>query len=113
MTSLPLGGILASAAGASLAQNKAADVERAGQDTNQQRQLRGVEKALAAEGLAAADEDQATSERDADGRRLWERERRQHNNSQTSPDQATQDIAEHLPVKDPSGNSGNQLDLTG
>jgi hypothetical protein len=94
-----------------MAQNKAADVERAGQDTNQQRQLRGVEKALAAEGLAAADEDQASSERDADGRRLWERDGRQQAKSQASDLEVTAE--EHLPVKDPTGNSGNQLDLTG
>jgi len=111
MSSLPLSGILASAAGTAMAQNKAADVERAGQDTNQQRQLRGVEKALAAEGLAAADEDQASSERDADGRRLWERDGRQQAKSQSQDAEVTAE--EHLPVKDPTGASGNQLDLTG
>jgi hypothetical protein len=104
----PLGGIVASAAGSSLAQAKGADVERTGQDTiNQQRQVQGETRAEAAAGVGQADgEDHQASERDADGRRLWEAPVRK----KMPPGEP----AQHAPqAKDVTGQSGNQLDLSG
>jgi hypothetical protein len=110
----PLGGIAASAAGAPLAQTKGSDVERAEQDSAAQaRRVQADLKAENAEGIGEADgEDHETAERDADGRRLWE------GPPQGQADQAEQTEPDHAPgegrcSRDPTGRSGNLLDLTG
>jgi hypothetical protein len=104
----PMGGVVVSAAGSPLAQTKGADVERAEQETaGQQRQVQGQFRAESAAGIGQADgEDHEASERDADGRRLWEASPRTKNSSVPA------EPAPH-PVKDATGESGNQLDLTG
>jgi len=102
-------GIAGSAAGAPLAQAKGTDVERAQQDTtHQQRQVATDQKAENAAGIAAADEDQEASDRDADGRRLWEQ-------GADKPDETAEGDAarEARQSKDPTGQSGTTLDLTG
>jgi hypothetical protein len=64
------------------------------------------EKAKLAGGIGQTEEDEEADERDADGRRLWERTRR----GQASPD----DAASGEPVsKDATGQAGNALDLVG
>ncbi len=94
----PLGGLNGNVAGAQ-------------QDsTNQQRQVISDAKAEAASGIGATDaEDQQAHERDADGRRLWEeppggKEDEQNDASSTEPPRKS---------RDPSGDSGNTLDLSG
>lgn len=103
----PLGGIAASAAGTALAQTKSADVERAELDTlNQQRQAQSDFRAEAAAGIGQADgEDHEASERDADGRRLWE--------AAAAGKRSSEPPAPRPPVKDVTGEAGNQLDLSG
>jgi hypothetical protein len=83
-------------------------VDRAQQDTAaRERVTQADAKAESAAGVGTADEDQAAGERDADGRRLWERP------------PAKEDVASEAeppapcPVKDVTGAAGNQLDLTG
>lgn len=105
-------GILGGIAGAPLAQTKGADAERAEQDvSNQQRQVTNELKAEAAAGIAETDGKQhETNERDADGRRPWEFPGRKGAPAAPEPEpQAT----EPPPSKDPSGESGGQLDLSG
>jgi len=104
-----LGGLAASAAGSPLAQTKGSEVERAQQDLgSQQRQVDSQTKAESAAGIGETDgEDHQTAERDADGRRLWER----------PPDHKSDD-AEAGPAdpprsKDVTGQTGTQLDLSG
>jgi hypothetical protein len=102
-------GIASSVAGGQLA-NRTAELDRAQQEAgNQDRRISSETKANDAAGLAATDgEDTQTEERDADGRRLWERP------SQPSRASQTTDPAEApRQSKDPAGARGNQLDLTG
>lgn len=106
----PLGGVFTSVAGSPLAQTAGADTDRTRQATaNQQRQIQAHEKAEAAAGIGKPDgEEHETSERDADGRRMWEFGR---------PVQSAAE-GEALPPapplsKDATGESGNQLDLSG
>jgi hypothetical protein len=101
-----LGGILGSAAGTPLAQAKGSDVDRAGQEATAQARAAAADKAAEnAAGIGETAEDQQASERDADGRRLWETDERkkQEEAAQQPPRQS----------KDASGQSGNGLDLSG
>jgi hypothetical protein len=96
-------------AGAPLAQTKGSEIERAQQDTQvRQRQAKSAAKAADAAGVAAADgEDTQTQDRDGDGRRFWERP--------VPPQGADESTEPATPrqSKDPHGESGGQLDLTG
>lgn len=104
----PLSSVPGSAAGSQLPQVKGTDIERASQDVaNQDRQIKSDQKAQDAAGIGATEEDQETSDRDADGRRLWERRQ-----SQQEAEGST-DEAEQKKSKDTSGTSGSQLDLFG
>jgi hypothetical protein len=107
----PFGGIAGSAAGAPLAQTKGSEVERLQQDAGaQQRRVQGQLKAETAAGIGQADgEDHQTDERDADGRRLWERPAQKPGDPPADDSAA----AERLQCKDPTGQSGNLLDLSG
>ena len=102
----PLGG----AAGTSLAQTKGSEIDRTQQSiANQERRVANVERAEKASGIGQADgEDHETAERDADGRRLWEKQ-------QDGPSGETAAEIPGLPrqSKDASGTAGNLLDLSG
>ncbi len=104
-------GIAGSAAGSPLAQTKGSDVDRARQDAaGQQRKIDTDRKAEDAAGIAAADEDQGASERDADGRRLWEQA------PEAADDESDADgnpTSAGRKSKDPTGESGTKIDLTG
>ena len=95
---------------ASHVSQQAADTDRAARDSaNQARQLKSQIQAEAAAGIGKAEEDPATSERDADGRRPWE----------IPGGQAVQDKppAKEAAIppsgKDPTGEAGGNLDLVG
>ncbi|RIK86189.1 MAG: hypothetical protein DCC67_03190 [Planctomycetota bacterium] len=99
-------GPLAAAAGASLAQTAGAATERTAKDAaSQQRVIDAHNKSERASGIGQTEEDQQSAERDADGRRLWEESRRKQpaGNEGDAPRQS----------KDPTGQAGNALDLTG
>jgi hypothetical protein len=102
-----LSGVAAGIAGAPLAQTKGAELERAPQEVGgQQLRAEGAQKAEAAAGIGEADgEEHAANERDADGRRPWQAPVRK-------AVEAAPPAAAPLP-KDPSGQSGSLLDLTG
>src|SRR5688500_2637498 len=105
-----LGGIAGSAAGTPLSQTSGSETERTRKDAlAQNRQTEASAKAELASGIGQTEQDQETSERDADGRRLWE-----------SPQEAAARAGEgevgdsiNRQSKDASGQSGTQLDLTG
>ncbi len=105
----PLGGIGPSAAGAPLSQSAGSEVDRARQDTAaQKRRIRNDQKADDAAGIAATDgDDKESEERDADGRRIWEIDEKQQSDEQA--DQNPSDVKS----KDPSGDRGTHLDLSG
>ena len=99
-------GALTSAAGAPLSQSAGAEAERTQRDSAvQQRLADGQEKSEKASGIGQMDEDQQASERDADGRRLWEDTKKKTQTAEEA--EATRQ------AKDASGLSGNSLDLTG
>ena len=102
-------GAFASAAGAPLSQLAGAETERASKDSSvQQRHAKSEAKSESAAGIGETEQDQGTSERDADGRRLWEAPPE----AAHAAEEPTEPI-EHRQVKDPTGIAGNTLDLTG
>jgi hypothetical protein len=110
MTMAPLGGIVTSAAGAPLSQSAGSETERAQKDSlHQQRQTDSSQQAERAAGIGQTDEDQQSSERDADGRRLWEAPAKPQ--KQATKEEMSTTVARQ--GKDASGQSGTQLDLTG
>ena len=104
------GGIVGSSAGAPLSQTKGGEVERNQQDNvGQQRQIDSDQKADNAAGIDQISEDQETSDRDADGRRVWEI----GPDEDSSEEKKSGPTAEPRSSKDTHGKSGNSLDLTG
>ena len=103
-------GIVAGLAGTQLPQ-RAAEAEKVQQGTAEQsRAAEGAQRAESAAGIGETEEDSQASERDADGRRLWE----QQQAIAKDPDalEANQALPP-LRSKDPTGDSGGQLDLVG
>lgn len=101
------GGILGSAAGAPLSQTSGAAAERSQRDASAaQRHFDAAAQAEQAGGIGQTEEDEETDERDADGRRLWERGPQKSNSAAGAESDARQG-------KDTTGESGNVLDLLG
>lgn len=110
MSMLPLGGLVGSLAGSPLAQTRGGAVEQQqAADVAQQRLQEAAQKADAAAGIGTTQEDAQTSERDADGRRLWEAETKKR--TAASDDTARPQSPPR--AKDPTGQSGGKLDLSG
>jgi hypothetical protein len=106
----PLGGIVSSAAGAPLSQTAGSETERAQKDSvAQHRQLDASQKAEQAAGIGQTEQDQESSERDADGRRPWEAP---PGTSKNDPN-ANATESQTRQSKDATGQSGTKLDLTG
>ena len=103
----PLGGIAGSAAGSPLAQTKGPEMERLQQDAgSQEARVQNQSKAEAASGIGEADgQDHETADRDADGRSPWKIPARKAGDPGPAADEAQS--------KDPTGESGNLLDLSG
>ena len=110
MSVRPMSGVVGSAAGAPLSQTAGSETERAKKDASAtQRQVESDTKAEKAAGIGETEADEGPSERDADGRKLWEEEPTPGKQSEpraTAPEPPRQ-------VKDLKGESGSSLDLTG
>jgi len=105
-----LGGVVGSAAGTSLSQTAGSETERAQKDSSSQtRQAESDQRSERASGIGQTEQDQESSERDADGRRLWEAPVKPGKEKPTTEE----DAAQSRQSKDPSGQSGTKLDLTG
>jgi hypothetical protein len=103
-----LGGLIGSAAGAPLSQTGGSETERASRDASaQQRATDGAARSEKAAGIGTTEQDQEASERDADGRRMWE----------APPDKKQQEDAAAAAAARQSrattGQCGMHLDLTG
>ena len=108
-----LGGIVGSAAGAPLSQTAGAETERTQKETSaRQRLADSQEKSEQAAGIGTTEEDQEASDRDADGRRLWEASRKKDLQEQGQPG-SPEDDQNRPKSKDPSGEAGTTLDLLG
>jgi hypothetical protein len=106
IASLGILGGLATTAGA----QRAADTQRVDSETTDQtRAATANEHAENAAGIGQTEEDAGTTDRDADGRRLWENTRRQKTVAATA---TTESVAPPI-SKDPTGACGNQLDVVG
>lgn len=112
MSTGPLGGVPASAAGSPLAQTKGPDTEMAQQEqARAERRAQSNQRAENAAGVGEADgEDHQTAERDADGRRLWE-ENPAGGHKETPQQQGRP--GDPPRSRDASGQRGNLLDLSG
>ena len=103
-------GLLGSVTSGQLQQTRGADTDRAGQDARtQNNQAESARHAEAAQGVGEMVQDESTTDRDADGRRLWERVAKREADSDSD---RTPQVDSPQSV-DPSGQAGNQLDLTG
>lgn len=111
MTMVPLGGLLSSAAGTALSQSAGSEADRAKDSLFQSRTADVAEHAERSAGIGQTDKDQESSERDADGRRLWEAP---VNGKKSAPGaEAPSGLVEVRQSKDASGQSGTKLDLMG
>ncbi len=109
----PVFGVVGSAAGTALSQTAGSEIERSQRDTSAlQRQVDGNEHTEQASGIGQTKEDQETSERDADGRRLWESQEK-HGQDKKNDSHEEDSVASSKQSKDPTGQSGTKLDLTG
>ena len=105
----PLFYLPASVAGVPLAQSKGTDIDRAEQEAGAvELAAEGEKKAEAAAGIGEADgENHQTADRDADGRQILVKPGRRQAAAPVAADPPPQQS------KDPSRQSGNQLDLNG
>ncbi|MEW4453966.1 MULTISPECIES: hypothetical protein [Bremerella] len=111
----PMGASFASSiAGTDLAQRNSSDVPAAQQATsNHSRKVDSTEKAEKAAGVGDPDESEKVSDRDADGRRAWERVGHPEDESEEEPelhDEATYDASQQ---KDLIDDKGHEIDLSG
>jgi hypothetical protein len=113
MSMVPLGGLVGSAAGAPLSQTTGSETERAQKEGHAQfREIESNQRSENSAGIGQTEQDQQSSERDADGRRLWETTGKKGKDARGQ--QAADDEDALLrQSKDPSGQSGTKLDLTG
>ena len=109
MNVTPLPPVLIGASAVPLAQAKGSEVERTAQESVQHdRQVQTDTKAEMAAGIGATEEQNASSDRDADGRRLWEAPR---DNKKMKPEPDVDD--QERASRDATGDCGTQLDLSG
>ena len=104
-------GMAGSVAGG-LPQIRSADAGRAETESSDQaRKSKSDRQAEAAAGVGETAEDEKASDRDADGRRLWEAIPERASESDEANADATPEGTPRS--KDPTGTSGGQLDLSG
>jgi hypothetical protein len=98
----------ASLAATSLNQARGSETERAQHETAaKERQVEGDRQAESAAGIGTTAGGEVAGERDADGRRLWERPPTPQGEQEGEPRES------EARAKDPTGESGSLLDLTG
>ncbi len=103
-------GMAGSVAGSHLPQVKGSDLERAPDDvSNQVRHTESAQSAESAAGVGQTEEDQEASDRDADGRRPWEAPA----DVPPPPQDADEQAGQAPRSKDPTGQRGTHLDLSG
>lgn len=103
--------MIGSMAGTPLSQTKGGELDKAHQqNAEQSRQTEAERKAESAAGIGQTEQDEQASQRDADGRRLWEEPAK----SPSDPEEESpSDTSPQPGARDPSGTRGTQLDLEG
>src|SRR5437870_774563 len=98
-------GIVGGLAGTALPQ-RAAEADRVERElTEQDRAADAGQRAEHAAGIGQTEEDSQTSDRDADGRRLWEQPEKAKPKREVAAETASRDAR----VKDPHGEAGGTL----
>ena len=96
-----------------LAQTTGADVDRTTHErTNQTQKSKADQKAANVAGVGETEQDSGVSDRDADGRRVWELGDDSNENDEAEQEQSSAD-KDAPKSKDATGQRGNQLDLSG
>ena len=107
-----LGGIIGSAAGVPLSQTSGSETERTAREgAAQERAVDGAERSEKAAGIGTTEQDQETSERDADGRRLWEVPPEKKKEKPTTQPRQSRDATR--PMRHPARSDGLNTDRTG
>ncbi len=102
----PMSGVVGSAAGAPLSQASGPEAERLKKESSvQERTVDSDLKAEKTAGIGQTEQDEGTSDRDADGRQFWQQ-------PEPKPEEQVPEEPP-CPTKDPTGISGSSLDLTG
>jgi len=102
-------GIASTAAVTTLLQARGSETDRVQQETAiRERAVDSTSEAEAAEGIGTTNEEQAASDRDADGRRPWEMTPTDPGGADPSDENGSSQRA-----KDPTGQAGSKLDLSG
>ena len=100
-------GMAGGVAGSPLAQSHGSEVNRAQQETaDHARQTQAAEKAENAAGVGQTEQDEQASDRDADGRRLWEE-------IPGSAEKQEESASSQHVSRDPTGQLGGTVDLDG
>lgn len=106
-------GMVGSFAGSPLSQSKGSDTDQVqNASTNQSREIQMEKNAEKASGIGETERHEEASERDADGRRLWEK-KNQKKQSPSEQDAAQASTQEAPRSRDATGQHGKQLDLSG
>ncbi len=106
-------GMAGSVAGTHLAQSSGSDNDRAAQDATASARKAATDlHAEKAAGIGETEQDEGASDRDADGRRLWEAGPEEEN-AEGDKAQDTSTQGEPRQSRDPTGQCGNTLDLSG
>jgi hypothetical protein len=105
-------GFFSSIAATPLPHSKGNDADRAAQETaGQSAQTANAVKAENAAGIGETDgQEHGPAERDADGRRIWEKSAGKKHSAAQPPESSAPTA---IQSKDATGDSGTQLDLTG
>jgi hypothetical protein len=110
-------GIAGGLAGSPLSQKTGAAVDRAKQDAaHAQRQTEATQRTADAAGIGETHEEREATDRDADGRMLWEHKENAPESTEAKPDDPGNIGDEQQPptgARDPKGEAGGQLDLVG
>jgi hypothetical protein len=105
-------GIVGSLAGTPMAQ-KGPEADKVQKETVDRSRQTGAEaRAESAAGIGQTEEESQASERDADGRRLWERQLDEAPAAESTAPPPSEPTAPPA-AKDPTGNCGTLLDIRG
>ena len=94
-------------AGSPLAQGAASESSAAKDGTDAERTARNESRSAEAGGIGRTEEEAESQDRDADGRQLWQRRRADGNAANESAESSQR------PSRDPTGDCGRELDLSG
>lgn len=113
MSLVPISNVVNIVAGTAIAQTRG-DADRAQHDlTNQQRVVQSGARSEAAAGIDETNGDKSTHERDADGRLPYQRPNQPADQPIPSSSDAPAASQPLLQVQDPTGETGNELDVLG